>query len=268
MQLAITDVSLVKECWWMYLLGALVTLFIAGGAVYFAVIGFRQAKKLGMPKETLKKTVISSLSFSILPSIGIFIGVITMAGLLGIPLPWIRLSVVGALHYELMAVSVASEGITALTMTTQDYVTIAFAMTISIMWGGIFALIFFKKYQTKVLNKVVSGNERSFGKLLFDAVFIGMISAYLGDAFAKIFRYDTKIVVDGAYVVDEMGNYVLEDNKTFVPLIVFLSSMLFMGLLDLLVKKGKQKWLENFQLALSMLLGMMVAVLLGLGGIY
>lgn len=41
MYLAITDVSLVKESWWMYLLGALVTLFIAGGAIYFAVIGFR-----------------------------------------------------------------------------------------------------------------------------------------------------------------------------------------------------------------------------------
>jgi len=153
-------------------------------------------------------------------------------------------------------------------MTMQDFVTIAFAMTISIMWGGLFALFFFKKYQAKVLNKVTSGSERSFGKLLFDAVFIGMISAYLGDAFAKIFRYDTRVVVDGSYVVDDFGNYVLEDHKTFVPIIVFLSSMVFMGILDLLIKRGKLKWLENFQLALSMLFGMTVAVLLGIGGVY
>ncbi|MDD4184104.1 MAG: DUF5058 family protein [Candidatus Izemoplasmatales bacterium] len=268
MFLATNDVSLLKEAWWMYLLGGLVTAFIILGSVYFGIKGYQQAKELKMPQATIKKTVISSISFSVLPSIGIFIGVITMAGLLGIPLPWIRLSVVGALHYELMAVSVASEGITVATMTMENFVTIAFAMTISIMWGGLFALFFFKKYQAKVLNKVTSGNERSFGKLLFDAVFIGMISAYLGDAFAKIFRYDTKVVVDGSYVIDGQGNYVLEDNRTFVPIIVFLSAMLFMGFLDLLIKKAKLKWLENFQLALSMLFGMTIAVLLGIGGIY
>jgi hypothetical protein len=167
-----------------------------------------------------------------------------------------------------MAVSVSSEGIIATAMTMQNYVTIAFAMTISIMWGGLFALFFFKKYQSKVLNKVTSGDGRSFGKLLFDAVFIGMIAAYLGDAFAKIFRYDTKVIVDGAYLLDDLGNYVMEDHKTFVPILVFLSSMLFMGLLDVLIKKAKMKWLENFQLALSMLFGMTVAVLLGIGGVY
>ncbi len=268
MLLAITDVTVLKESWWMYLLGAFVTLFIVGGSVYFLIEGYKQARRLDMPKETLRKAVVSSLSFSVLPSIGIFIGVITMAGLLGIPLPWIRLSVVGALHYELMAVSVASDGITVATMTTQNFVTIAFAMTISIIWGGLFALFFFKKYQARVLNKVQSGEGRSFGKLLFDAVFIGMIAAYLGDAFAKIFKYDTRVLVDGTYLLDEFGDYVLEDNKTFVPLIVFLSSMLFMGFLDFLIKKANQKWLENFQLALSMIFGMAVAVLFGLGGVY
>jgi len=266
--LAITDVNLVKEAWWMYLLGAFVTGFIILGSLFFARQAYLQSKILGMKPEIIQKAVVSSVTFSILPSIGIFIGVITMSGLLGIPLPWIRLSVVGALHYELMAASVAAEGITVLSLTTQNFVTIAFAMTISIIWGGLFALFFLKKYQTKVLVKATSDKNGGFGKILFDAVFIGMILAYFGDALAKIFKYETRVIVDGAYVMDSLGHYVTENHPTFVPIIVFGVSLLAMAGFDLLVKKGKLKWLENFQLALSMLVGMTVAVLLGLGGIY
>ena len=145
MILAITDVNQVKEAWWLYAIGAFVTLFIIAGSLFFAYKSYQHSKALGMDKGLVKKAVISSISFSILPSIGIFIGVITMSGFLGIPLPWIRLSVLGALHYELMAANVAAEGVNALTMTTDNFVTIAFTMTISIIWGSLFTLFFFKK---------------------------------------------------------------------------------------------------------------------------
>lgn len=260
-------VSEIKESWWMYALAAFVTLFIIGGSFVFLRTAIRQSKQLGMSKELTRKAIVSSISFSVLPSIGIFIGVITMSGLLGIPLPWIRLSVVGALHYELMAASVAADGITILTMTTEHLVTIAFVMTLSIIWGGVFAIFFLKKYQMKVVNKAAS-DKKGFGKYLFDAVFIGMISAYVGDAFAKIVKFNVKVIENGAYLLDGNGDYVLEDKSTFVPLIVLLSSMAAMAGFDWLIKKRKVQWLENFSLALSMIFGMIVAVVLGLGGIY
>lgn len=262
------SVQAVKESWWMYALAILVVLFILGGCVYFAVAAYRQSKKLNMDKELIKKAVVSSISFSILPSVGIFIGVITMSGLLGLPLPWIRLSVVGALHYELMAASVAADGITLATMTVENFVTIAFVMTCSILWGGLFALFFFKKYQEKVVNKATGSSKGGFGKYIFDAFFIGMISAYIGDAVAKILKYETKLVVDGAYVLDSEGHYVVQNNPTFVPIIVMISAMGAMAFFDWLVRVKKVQWLENFSLALSMIFGMIVAVVLGIGGIY
>lgn len=267
-QLVMTDVNLIKESWWMYLIGIFVTVFIISGALFFGYKAYKHSKSLNMDKQMIKKAIISSVSFSVLPSIGIFIGVITMAGLLGIPLPWIRLSVVGALHYELMAASVAAEGISASTLTISNFVTIAFVMTLSIIWGGLFTLFFFKKYQSKVINKATSGKSGGFGKILFEAVFIGMIAAFLGDAFSKMISYNTKVVVDGAYVLDSFGNFVYEDSTTFVPIVVFLSAMVAMAFFEFLVKKLHVKWLENFQLALSMIFGMFVAVMLGLGGIY
>jgi len=257
----------VKESWWMYALAVMIVIFILAGSVYFAIGAYRQSKKLGMPKEQIKKAVVSSISFSVLPSVGIFIGVITMSGLLGIPLPWIRLSVVGALHYELMAASVAADGITIATMTVENFVTIAFVMTCSILWGGIFAFFFFKKYQEKVVVKATASGNKGFGKFLFDAFFIGMISAYIGDAVAKILKYETKLVENGAYVLDGNGDYVIQDNPTYVPIIVMLSAMAAMAFFDWLIRVKQVKWLENFSLALSMIFGMVVAVLLGIGGI-
>lgn len=261
-------VDQVKEAWWLYVMGVGVAFFIISGSLYFAFLAYKKSKALGMDQTVIKRTVISSMTFSILPSIGIFIGVITMAGLLGIPLPWIRLSVIGALHYELMAASVAAEGITLMTLTTENFVTIAFVMTISILWGPIFALLFFKKYQAKVIDKATVSNQGGFGKILFDAFFIGLILAFFGDAFSKIFKYDVRVVEDGIYLMDSLGNYIREDKKTFVPVVVFFVAFGANALFEYLSKKLKWTWLENFQLALSMIIAMMVAVFFGLGGIY
>ncbi|MFA7076207.1 MAG: DUF5058 family protein, partial [Candidatus Izemoplasmatales bacterium] len=89
-----------------------------------------------------------------------------------------------------------------------------------------------------------------------------LISAYFGDAFSKMINYEVKEIVDGVYT-DNILN-----KTTFVPLIVFMSSFIFMAFFDYLVQKKNQKWLENFQLSLSMILGMALAVFLGMGGIY
>jgi hypothetical protein len=246
----------------LYLFGILVTIFIIGGSLFFVHKAVQRAKELKMEKNVIRKTIISSISFSVLPSIGIFIGVITMAGLLGIPLPWIRLSVLGALHYELMAVSFAADGVSVATLTTENFVTIAFVMTISIIWGSLFALFFFKKYQEKVIDKADTTDKKSFAGLLFQSVFIGLIAAYFGDAFSKMIHYEVNEIVDGVYT----GNMI--DKTTFVPLIVFVVSFSMMALFDYLVQNKNQKWLENFQLSLSMIVGMSIAVLLGIGGIY
>jgi hypothetical protein len=257
--LAIKDV---QEAWWLYAVGAFVTLFIISGSLFFAYHANKKSQELGMPKESIKKAIVSSISFSILPSIGIFIGVITMSGFLGIALPWIRLSVLGALHYELMAADLAVEGVNAANITVENFVTIAFTMTIAIVWGSLFTLFFFKKYQSKVVDKATKKEGRSFGPLLFQAVFIGLISAYFGDAFSRLFGYNTREIIDGSYTDNVIRN------TTVVPLVVFVVSFLVMMFLDYLVEKKNIKWIENFQLSFAMLIGMTSAVLLGLGGVY
>ena len=84
----------------MYLIAGVVIAFVMLMAAVFLFKAYREGVRIGMDKKKLNKVLTSSIVFSVVPSIGILIGVITLAGSLGIPLPWLRLSVIGALHYE------------------------------------------------------------------------------------------------------------------------------------------------------------------------
>ena len=253
----------IANSWWMYLLGIIVVVFVLVGSLFFIYRSYQDAKKLNMDKKILKKTIINSAVFTILPSISILIGVVTLSGTLGIPLPWIRLTVIGALHYEGLAVKAAYEDITLLEqLTSQQFVTIAFVMTLGILSGPIYCLFGFKTYDKKILAKARTEEENTttveqtndkpqqkkkanFGDVLFNAVFIAMICSFLA--------------VDAAKIFDKQSGA----TKNYVPLVVIFVTFGCMALLDFIQKKFNQKWLASFDLGLSMLIGMTVAVLIG-----
>ena len=79
----------IANSWWMYLLGIIVSVFVTIGSLVFIIQSYKDAKKIGMDKGILKKTIISSAIFTILPSISILIGVVALSNCIGIPLPWI-----------------------------------------------------------------------------------------------------------------------------------------------------------------------------------
>lgn len=226
----------------LYLVAIGVVVFILAQCLFFMVRAYREGLRIGMEKKTMWTAITSSSIFSVVPSIGILLGVIALSGSLGVPLPWIRLTVVGALHYEVMAADIAvkAAGLPALAaeyMTPQVFVTAAFAMTMGIIWGIVFILLAYKQYQKK-LKKSTSKDNR-WGNILFLSMFIGMTSAYVGSAFADVRRGD------------------------FTSLIVVIVSGISMYLFTVVIKKFNQKWLENFSLAFSMIIGMAAAVLIG-----
>ena len=79
----------------LYVLVAIGLLVIFLICILFFVRAKKRAKELDIPDEKVKATIKSSLVFSIVPSIAVIIGLITLTPLLGIPWPWFRLSVVG-----------------------------------------------------------------------------------------------------------------------------------------------------------------------------
>ena len=266
--------SAIANSWWMYLLGIIVVLFVLAGSIFFIVRSYRDAKELNMDPAILKRTIINSAIFTILPSISILVGVITLSGKLGVPLPWIRLTVIGALHYEGLAATAPYGDFTLATLTPEMFVTICFVMTLGILSGPLFCLFGFKTYDKKILAKAKENPDeevvkpatqdsntaakpkKSFGSVLFNAVFIAMISAFIVYDSVKPFIKDAEKLIkdDAQYLVD----------APYIPIVVVGVTFASMALCDLLEKKCNQKWLSNFSLGLSMIVGMATAVLLAL----
>ena len=139
----------------IYLICGIIIAFVAAVCVVFMVRAYRTGIAIGMDPAKLKRALTSSVTFSILPSIGILLGVIALSGSLGTPWPWLRLSVIGALHYETQVAQAAAEqvglsSLSAAAMTPRAFATIAFLMSVCIMWGMILSFFFNRAYLKKL----------------------------------------------------------------------------------------------------------------------
>ena len=230
-----------------------IILFIALVCVLFLVRAWRAGLAMGMDPARMRRAVTASATFTLLPSVGILLGVIALSGSLGTPWPWLRLSVIGALHYETQVASAAAEavglgGLSASGMTAKAFSTICLLMSLCIMWGMVFSILFSKRY----LGRLGSGGKTGagaagFGDRAMTAMFIGLISAYLGSYV-------------GGFV---SGNGLFTFSGSWLPLAVALIAALAMAGFLWLYEKKNAVWVESFSIAGSMLLAMACAVLLG-----
>lgn len=135
----------------LYILACVVILFVLMQSVFFLVRAYRRGVEMGMSKESLKKTIISTAIFTVAPAISILIGIVTLSKFLGIPLPWIRMSVIGALTYELPAATSTANALgISLSEKIVDpkvYSAIAWVMTLGIMPSIVLPPILMKKIQ-------------------------------------------------------------------------------------------------------------------------
>jgi len=233
-----------------YMMTAGVLLFITVMCFVFLVKSYRAGIKLGMDKAVLRKTIISSATFTLLPSISILLGVIALSGTLGVPFSWLRLSVIGALQYELNVAEIAATSIKGITefkmdqMTVDAFVTVALVMTVCIMGGPVLNTFFLKGYLKKVQKapKQEGKGKPGFGAHATTAMFIGLCSAYIGS-------YIGKAVVGS-----------VDNGRDWMPLFVALFAAAIMAIFEFFIQKKGKAVLENFSLAASMLIAMAGAV--------
>ena len=234
----------------LYLLVAAVLAFITILCVVFLVKSYRAGIKIGMDKAVLKKTIISSATFTVLPSVSILLGVVALSGTLGVPFSWLRLSVIGSLQYELNVAAIAAEsvGLSSLSLnelSTSSFVTIALVMSVGILGGLFYTLFFLKKYLKKLQSspKKEKSGKPGFGAHATTAMFVGLCSAYIG-----------------AYI----GQAIPREGSDIMPLLVAIIAGAVMSVFEYLIRKKGKAALENFSLAASMLIAMVAAVFLGM----
>lgn len=245
----------------LYLIVGGVILVIVAMCLSFLHKSWRAGISLGMDKAVLKKAVVSSATFSLLPGISILLGVIALSGTLGVPLPWLRLSVIGNLQYEVNVAQIAATGIglsglVLSEMTAEAFVTICLVMTCGILGGALMCIFTLQYYTKKLKRKKASEGEavapaaqqpatqdgkapkkqKNFGDWAMIAMFVGMCAAYV-------------------------GSYVGQATQSsFLPLLTALAAAAFMALCEAIERKERFRWLENFDLAASMLFAMAFAV--------
>lgn len=238
----------------MYLICGGIVFIVALMCLFFMVRAYKAGKAVGMDTAKMKRAIIASATFAVLPSVGILLGVIALSGSLGIPLPWLRLSVIGALHYETQVAEAAAEqvGITlsAAQMTPEAFVTIALMMSFCIIWGMVLTIVFNKKYTERLSGnsgKKGASSFGGFGDKAMTAMFIGLVSAYIG-----------------SYIGDLVsGNGLFSFTGAWIPLAVSAVAGLVMAGFIWLSEKKKAAWVDSFSIAGSMLAAMASAVLFG-----
>ena len=234
----------------LYLLAGLLIAVVLGQSVYFLVKALRRSKEIGMDQKKIRKTIQTAAVFTIAPAVSIVISVITLSKSLGIPLPWLRLSVVGSLSYEAIA---ASNAVSAMglelgkisSLTAQQFVNITLVMTISIMMGIWLVPVIGKKLLSGMSS--LENRDAKWADIFQNAMFLGMISAFVGYVFCDISRLWAP--VEG-----------FSRTSGLVPVCVMLVSAVVMIVLGLLMRKPKLKWLGDYALPISLILGMVSAI--------
>lgn len=249
----------------LYLLVALVLTYITIMCVVFLVKSYRAGIKIGMDKKVLKKTIMSSATFTLLPSVSILLGVVALSGTLGVPFSWLRLSVIGALQYELNVAEIAAQsiGLSGLRldeMSIGAFVTIALVMTIGIL-GGLFYSVFFlkaylKKLQKKPKTETNGEKKPGFGAHATTAMFVGLCATFIGAYVGE--------TICGFIAPEKLEALGMTTDGTWMRLVVALMAAAAMAVFEYFIQKKGKAVLENFSLAASMLIAMVGAVLIGL----
>ncbi len=209
------------------------------------IISFRAGVEIGLTKAQMLRAVRSGFTTALVPSIAILLGLAILMTQLGAPFPWMRLSVIGSVTYELMAAGLASKalGLVDFYSTFDEHVFTNVVWTMSLgVFFGLLVVAFFTP-RIKWLKDKVAGGDEGWMKVMTAAAFFGAVG----------------------YMVAEPAV------KGGSNLIALLAGFLCMGLLGVIITVGKQNWLKEWALALAIIGGMAAAGLMfhyfGIGGV-
>lgn len=221
---------------YFFLWGGIILLVILVQALLFIKLAWKEGLRIGLPAQRMLKGLRAGMASAIIPSIPIVIALIAMAGVLGIPFPWIRLSVIGSAPYELLAAEIGAQSMGVKELGGDGYTAQVFAnsvwiMTIGAMWSGLMVFFFGKKIKSQY--KKIENRDPNWMKIISTAAFFGVVCIFL------------------------VGKAV----TGLVPLLTTVTGAVLMTICALLITKAKLKWLQEFALPISMVGAMAGAVL-------
>lgn len=227
----------------LFVFAGVIILAVLAQSFFFLFRAIKRAQELGMEKAKIRKLILSASLFTVAPAVSILVGVLVLSKKLGVALPWLRLSIIGSLSYETVAAETTIDqlGIAgAEEITASGYVTVLWVMTLGIIIGLALVPLLTRRIQRGV--KKMEKKDKHWGEIFNNAMFLGMISAFLGYVFC-----DVSTVFSG-------------ETKGLIPVCVMAVSALIMVACGLLSKKLKARWLTDYALPFSLVGGMASAI--------
>ena len=252
----------------LYVIAGIVIAVVLAQSVFFLLKALRRSKQIGMDQKRIRKTIQTAAIFTIAPAVAIVISVITLSKKLGVALPWLRLSVVGSMSYETIAASNALQAMgqslgSGTALTAQQYINVLMVMTASILVGIWLVPLIGKKLQSGMEN--MGKRDAKWADIFQNSLFIGMISAFLGFVFCNVYmlwtptaRFITETVVENGQ--DVKVEIPVSATYGLIPVGVMIVSALTMVICGLLMRKPKLKWLSEYALPISLIVGMAAAI--------
>lgn len=221
---------------WMWLMATPVVILTGAQGIIFAKKAFNasEAKVVNLTKEQCVKSFKVGAISAIGPSVSVFIVMLGLMAVIGGPLSWLRLSIIGAAPTELTAATMGAKAM-GVEFGSPQYDINAFASSV---W-------------TMTLN--------GCGWLLF----CGLFTHKLGALKDKVAGGDINLLIQisGAAVVATAGYLLTGHLIAGGPrLYAGVTAAISMALLDIVSKKMPK--IKEYNLGISMLIGMTVAVLI------
>ncbi|MFR7990572.1 MAG: DUF5058 family protein [Anaerovoracaceae bacterium] len=214
----------------MYLLVIAALLLVVLAILYNLKKCYDHALARGVTKERLKKVILSSASFAIVPSLGVVVGLVALVAVIGIPYAWLRLSVLGSVMYELMASNMA---LSAMGLDAGSADGDAFGLMMWVMCAGITLPLVLNIFMIKPVHMgamKLGEKDRRWGQLSNSTFLVALLIAL---------------------VIPIFGSGVVE-------LLTFATSAILGLIIMKLAKRPGLGWLGDFALAFS-LIGAMAA---------
>lgn len=231
--------------WWVYLIVGIIFAYVLLQSTVFLLKARKKALDLGFTKEQINKTVTSSMIFSLAPSFAILIGLVALSKVFGPMLAGMRLGTLGAVTYELPAAINVINGVFGMNigdvLTPEMIITALWVMTFGCIPPLLIIPLFFKRMSGKMKN--IKEKDSSWNQIMMDALFLGMISAFIGYVLAP-------------KIVEGEDPYI-----SVLAIFVLTSSAILIMVFGILMKKFKWDWLKNYALPLSMISAMALAIL-------
>lgn len=214
-------------------------------AILFARLSYRVAGELSYPREKCTEALKTGIVSAVGPSIAIFIVMVGMMSVVGTPITWLRLSIIGAAPTELTAATVGAKA-AGVEFGSPEYdlkalATSFWTMTINGTGWLLFTALFTHKLED--FRQKIGGG---------DSMWLGILSlaAALG-----AFGYLNMNLIVGA-----LRSIAKSVPGAAGPIYALLGGMISMTVISKVA--DKTPWLREYALGIAMLVGMAVAAVL------